>query len=646
MSDRKNENNVSRIGRVISISGSVNSLVDRGDELSGNGDFLNALKLYRRALRLRPANDDIRLRVSDTLLDMNCFTEAMGVLAPELVQGSQVLRPVIFRLAHCMLGRSEFRAAKQLFMLSVTDGGEDDVSDELGYEDAANAFDCIAVCEQYIEEASEEKRFPRDFDEVEVERVLESAGKLSEQGRFDEAIPLTEGAFKRHPESVEIFTDLILNYYCDRRLEEGKKLYLEASDRFKKDFTVQCCAAMIFNALGEMETVDKLVSLISRHDLEQINDIVRAYTVMMELGRFEKAYEYADNLCDIEPYNRNFLHFSAQAAYCLNDVSFAKRCYELCLAIEPGDSVAYYFKKVCLDTLETSERAHYQIEYAVPPSEFLRRVERSEEIANMSMDELGELFSSSRDEILWLTDWSLNDRSSPYGDMYLAILERFDKQLAEGIVRRILVDPECSKALRQAALMHLHSLSPAGKFMLYSDGSMNVCSFGQGPESYSDWPECYRRIAELACTRISEKAPELLPAAARLCYLYTLDNYKTKPRLPYGQTEAMAAAIEYFLLRENENRETPELNAFAAERGVTARRIENALIRLLSVRVPDGFPSGDASAFDQLNIFDDLEGDAESAAPKKAPHFADLININEQRSDEAHEDSPEDEPED
>ena len=638
MSDKKNgknggnENNVSRIGRVISISGSVNSLIDRGDELSDKGDFLSALKLYRRALRLRPANDDIRLRVVDTLLDMNCFTEAAGVLAPELVQGSQILRLVIFRLAHCMLGRSEFRSAKQLFMLSLSDGGPDDVSDELGYEDTANAFDCIGACDQYLESEREEKRFLRDFDEVEVERVLETAGKLSEQGRFDEAIPMTEKAYASHPDSIEIFTDLLLNYYCDRRVEDGKKLYEAAPARFKKDFTVQCCAALIYNALDETERVEKLVSLITGHDLEQINDIVRVYTVMMELGRFEKAYDYAEDLCDIEPFNRSFIHFAAQAAYCLKDISYAKQCYERCLAIEPNDSVAYYFKRVCLDTLESGVRLPYQIEYTVPPAEFLRRVERSEEIANMSAEEVGELYDLSRDEILRLTDWAMNDKSCPYGDMYLAILEKYDADAAEGLIRRILVEPECTKALRQAALMHLHNISPDEKFMLYTDGGVSVCSFGQGPDRYSDWPECYRRIAELACTRLSEKAPELLPAAARLCYLYTLDNYKDKPRLPYGQTEAMAAAIEYFLLRENEKYETPDLNAFAVERGVTARRIENALVRLLTVKIPDGFASEsgirfemDGSAADDGALtFNETELNPES---QNGGRIADLIDI-------------------
>ena len=642
--DKKNEGNISRIGRVISISGSVNSLIDRGDELSDKGDFLSALKLYRRALRLRPLNDDIRLRVVDTLLDMNCFTEASGVLAPALVQGSQILRLVIFRLAHCMLGRSEFQAAKQLFILSVSDVGEDDASDDLGYEDTANAFDCIAVCDQYIDSDADEKRLlrVRDSDEVEVERVLETAGKLSEQGRFSEAIPLTEKAHASYPDSIEIFTDLLLNYYCERMLDRGKKLYEAASARFKKDFTVQCCAALIYNALGETESVEKLVALITGHDLERINDIVRAYTVMMEIGRFEKAFEYAEDLCDIEPYNRNFIHFAAQAAYCLNDVSYAKQCYERCMVIEPWDSVAYYFKRVCLETLESGERAHFQIEYSVPPAEFLRRIERSEEIAGMSADEVEELYSIARDEMLRLTDWALNDRSCPYGDMYLAILEKHDVGLAEGLVRRILVEPESTKSLRRAALAHLHNISPDDKFMLYVDGNVNVCSFGRGPDNYSEWPECYRRIAELTCSRIAEKAADLLPAAARLCYLYTLDNYKSKPRLPYGQAEAMAAAIEYFLLRENDKYETPDIHAFAAERGVTVRRIENALVRLLSVKVPEGFPEDSGIRFEREDSLDDEGDEYDPDSEAKRTRLADLIDIGERGGDGEEDDDSKD----
>ncbi|MBR6007395.1 MAG: hypothetical protein IK064_07170, partial [Clostridia bacterium] len=278
--------------------------------------------------------------------------------------------------------------------------------------------------------------------------------------------------------------------------------------------------------------------------------------------------------------------FCGAASYRLGDAQNAKSYYERCLAIEPYDSAAYYYRGLCEERLNGGEERAVQIDYSVPHAEFINRCKFTENLASLSREQLDELWANDRDTVLRMLDWSMSDRSCPFGDLYLVILMLFDKDRAEGVLRRLLVDPSCTDSLRTVAAARLRALVPGGKFCMLRNGEFSVCTFANGM-NYLDWPESYRRIMELLFKRLSDGPEDILDEAGRLCFRYAVHNCREHPRLPYGQAEAMAAAIEFFVLNRNKDPERPDLCAFAAERGVTKRRIENALRRLFELPAPD-----------------------------------------------------------
>lgn len=588
VSERKNRSG-KKGGSVISIAGQSALFTRRGDEKADAGDYLGALKMYRRALENCEKGSyeaaDLALRISDTYLDMNSYADALAPIAPLLLPGHPQYRAACFRLGHILAGRGEFVAGKEAFWLSLASDDSDD-SEPLNADDAANALDCIDFCDQYIDE--DEQLYPtlRDADEVEIDRILTEAASHTDKGEFDQALPLLEDGFEKYPDSKPMFTDLLLAYFCEQRFYDGMVLYNSVSPQMRDDFTVQCCAAMIFSRLGlkqqEQECAERAMSF-SVNDTQQL---VRAYATMMELERFDNAFDYASKLYELEPYNRNFIHFCAHSAYRLGNTALAKSYYERSLAIEPYDSAAYYYKGVCEQTLEDGEIRTMQIDYAVPHAEFINRCKFTEKLAHLESDELHALWEHEPETILMMTDWAMTDRNCPYGDLYIVLMLLLDKDRAERILRRLLVEPDCSDGLRKLAAARLGSIRQDRKFCMFRDGGISVCSFAD-TVNYSQWPDSYRRIMELIYQELGESSPKLFAEAAKLCYRYAVHNYRERPRLPYGQPEAMAAAIIYFMTAKSPDEPPLDMNTFAAAHGITRRRLENALHRLFELPAPE-----------------------------------------------------------
>lgn len=564
----------------------------RADDKLDQGDYLGALRLERRALELVPFDSadgrDIRLMLADTYLDMNCSVEAAAWCAPLLRPDIDEFRPAMLRLGHCLASRGEFTAALDAFELSVSGDGS---SPALPLEDSMNAMECIEFCEQYLADEITAEPALRDLDEIESERIADEAAALGENSKFTEAIALLEEGREKYPDSARLFADLLINYYCERRYLDALRIYDDAPEKLKNDFTVQCCITMLFFRLGQGERMEEARHNVLEFGVTDPNDVVRVYTVMMETEHYDTAVEYAEKLLAQEPYNRTFMHFLAHACYEKGEYEQAQGLYDRCLVIEPHDSAARYYKSVCAMTAEDGTHRSFQTDYSVPHSEFLERCKFTERLVSCARGELETIWNEERDRILTMVDWALTDRNCPFGDLYLVLMLLMDPELAETYLRRLLVEPDCSPVMRRLSAAHLQAFygmnNDGFRFVMLNDEHVRICALRAAP-GVEDYPESYRKIHNAVNEELAKVAPELLEAGLAVVKLYTLTASRLRQRLPYGQSEAMAAAIVYYMLSTSEHHETPELGAFAAAHGVTPRRIENALKRLLEL---PGFPA-------------------------------------------------------
>lgn len=572
-------------GKIINISSQSGLFVRKGEDKLDSGDLIGALKLFRRALSCVPEDSaewrDICLLLADTYLDMNCAVEAAEWVAPLLLPGEQEFRPAMLRLGHCLASRGELAFAIDAFDISLS--SEPEGSPSLDTNDFMNALEASEFCERYLSDEAAEVPLLRDLDEVESERIANEAAALSDDSKFAEAIAKLEAAREKYPDSMRLFVDLLLDYYCEQRFEDALALYDSADEKFQNDFTVQCCVTMLCHQLSLPEREKESARRVSGYEISDPTEVVRAYTVMMETHSFEEALAYAERLTDMEPYNRTYLHFVGHAAYELGDYELAKSQYERSLIIEPHDAAASYYRGACEETLRDGVHRTFQIEYAVPHSEFIARCKYTEELLHCSKEELEARWAEESESILLMLDWALTDRNCPFGDLYLVLLMLLAPSSAARTLRRLLVEPDCSPGLRKLAASHLTTLSASGaeefRFVMLNEGRTRICSVSESRANIR-LPECYRYIINSVSETLGKLAPELVQAGVGIAKLYAFENFSKRPRLPYGQKEAMAAAIVFYALERSDQHETPDINEFAIAQGVTRRRLENAFDRL------------------------------------------------------------------
>ncbi|MBQ7061449.1 MAG: hypothetical protein IJM85_06665 [Clostridia bacterium] len=578
-----------REAEIIDISKQGSLLVRKADERVSSGDYIGALKLFRRALgSMEPDSKEYRevqLMVTDCFLEMGCPVDALGALSPLLKPEIAEARSAALRLGHCLACRGELKAAVRAFHLAMSDHFK---ADPLMYYDFNNAMDSADLCEQTLADEQDSAPLLRDVDEIEIERIVNEAAEKSRDAEFSEAIAILEEARGRYPDSEKLFTDLLLDYYCDQRFDAAYALYESAGESFKDDITVECCALMLFDHFGMREREEEILNKMLAREPGGVPETVRAYTVLVETGHYSDALLYAETLVDQEPYNRTYRHFLAHAAFRTGDIELAKSCYEFNLAIEPHDSAAVYYLGVCRRALEEgAEPTPIQIDYSIPHAEFIRRCTYLKDLIDTYSGDLTGMWREHREEMLVFTDWALTDTHCPFGDLFLLMLSRTDPGLAEALMRRLLVEPNCSPQLRRLALVHLKDVLRGDRkehdAYILTDGELEIVRLAEQMTA-ADFPASYQEIFKKINEYFDGAGPdELRPVCLGLCYIYALANYQERPRLPYGQSDAMAAAIIFFVLSLNEEYAFDDLPAFAAERGLTVRRIENAAARLMEV---------------------------------------------------------------
>ncbi len=567
---------------VISIASQSELILRKADELLDRGDHLGALKLYRRALSYTapgtPEADDVLFAIADAYTEMGQTTDAIKTFAPLLVPGGDAFRLALLRLGNCLMMRGEYNAAMDAFGFCF----DDRFAGDFELDDLFSVSDAEELCMSYIEQEEAKEKALRDLDELEIERISEKASKLGEAAEFEQAMAILEPAHEKYPDSPRLFADLLLACFCAQRYEDGLRFYHAASEKLRGELVAQCCAAMFCHYLARAEEEEELVRMISSVESNDLNELVRAYTCTMEIERYGIALRFAEHLLELDPYNRTFIHFTAHAAYCLGNFKRAKEYYDTCLQIEPHDAAAHYYRGLCENTLAGDGPGAMQIDYVVPHSEFIARCEYTRMISERFASDPVSAWNDERERILLMTDWALTDRNCPFADFYLLLILYSDPELAEGLLRALLVEPGTSQKMRDLAAARLHSVvtmrSQCSSFLIFDKNSrLRLCTF-ERPKKLSYMPPCYKRILTAVVEELKKTDPDLVEDGEELLVSFVKAYAAERPVLPYGQEQATAAAIVYVLL-EREGK-APDLRTFAAAHGVTARRIENAIKRI------------------------------------------------------------------
>lgn len=375
--------------------------------------------------------------------------------------------------------------------------------------------------------------------------------------------------------------------------------------QFSLGETVEC-QQRLFNILkqdGGFERAWCLLSLIrlSEHKRREAREIMdrlpipvegdgetlgNMLAMFLELGDYTRAKECGELLLERYPYDDLFLHQSAYAYYMLCEPHKATACYDTILSIRPEDSVAIYYKEVIAKNPDPKQggklfTTHYDVSYG----EAVLRFGVIGEYLKKGPEESREAFKKGglfKQLLLWALHSPLGVNKAPV----FHVLGAMDGPDCTEIMEDFLLRMDQSDADKQIALQILQERRRQGPLSFYYEGrwQYGVVQINSMP---GPLPKAYRRVLDLlnqyqsippATTESAKTSHEIY-----LHYINKLDG--VYPKLDVNQQKALATAI--ILMSMDVHRLPHDIEALCEEIGVSLRRVDNALNRLLDIIKPE-----------------------------------------------------------
>lgn len=126
-------------------------------------------------------------------------------------------------------------------------------------------------------------------------------------------------------------------------------------------------------------------------------ELMRASAVMLEIQNASAAMTLVKRVYSEHPYDQLVIHNYALSAYLSGDYALARTLFEKQLRIDPSDSVAAYYRKLCIKTQEDGILRNVSIPYDVPSGELFRCMTvLSNELGN---EDAGRMLTESEPEL-------------------------------------------------------------------------------------------------------------------------------------------------------------------------------------------------------------------------------------------------------
>jgi len=556
-------------GRVLPFERDGAFFLKRGTERLERNNLLEAISHYRKAQRREPENIEVQLAIAEVLTEMHRYEQSNKLLFP-LLSLKESPSECFFGIACNFVGLQEFSQAH--------DSLESYLALDPEGEFVSDALDMLDVIEdESILYGMPGIQLP---EEREALSICQRGRQLLESGRMEDAIRVLSDAADKYSEMRFVRSNLALAYFCKkdykRAMEAVRSVLKEAPD----DVQAHCNLLLFLHAAKDDEGVEREIDFLKRADTQDPQDWHRMAVVFMELGKMHEALAVLKKLQVAFPYDEGTLHRLAVCRYHLGQYEQALSCYDRLLKIDPADTIAAYYRRICSAAKHNrAEDIDWLFHYQVPYIEVLRRVRKINELSRLPHEERLKRWSTD-ENFRWLLFWSLRlpELSAKRG--VLSMIASFGDSEAERVLRHFQLDQAQPDALKQDVFAMLKHMNAAEPYIAYLDGRL-VQSKVSIRHTGSRVPAAYRRVFETVMESMQAHSNSLIVEATEIFrrYMESLYNLGAIPKLRPPQVYAAAAAIEYLACR-NLGEEPNKLRLCSAY-GITQVRLNNAINKLM-----------------------------------------------------------------
>ena len=556
-----------RSGKILQFKQPGDFYYRRGVFKHEKNKLLDAVVYYRRALELDPENAEIKLALAQILTEMNRFEESNNILMNGFDEGRRPSECYIGMGCNFM-GMQDFERAKDSLCHYVMVEPDGEFSDE-----AYAMLDVIEDEDGFSEMLGEDSQEASEF-----LRIGKLGKDLIERNDFQGAIDLLSKAIEEHPAWHYVRNNLALAYFCARDFDNATKQVGYVLKNDPDNIQAHCNMALFAKAAEDQNSVQEEINFLTENHTEDSDDLNRIAVTLMELGQIDSAYKILKQLFRNMPYDNGITHRIALCCYLKGECKEAISYYDRLLKLDEDDSIASFYRDMCLDTLHAGiERRGLLFTYQVPFDEMVNRMHKLGEYIKLPRKELERLWHedpSFCSMVLW--GFSLPD--SQIKGVLLYLIASFGDKKAIKTLRNFTLTRSQPDELKRDATLLLKRISGGGHIELLEDSLV---------ENYADLmrlfpggvPQSYMNVLNLCAASMKNADLEHGADTAIKIWASYLEARNSSAELNKSQIAAFAAALEFLAAKAHHVR----LNKhdLCSKYGVMPLRFNNALANLI-----------------------------------------------------------------
>lgn len=557
-------------GRVIPFKRDGDFFLRLGSQRLERNNLIDAIKHYHKAIEMEPENVDARLAIAEVLTEMHRYEQSNQLLFP-LLSSDESPAECFFGIACNFLGLQEFSHAQ--------DSLESYLALDPEGEFVSDALDMLDI----IEDKQTLYNMPgvQPPDMREAINACARGRRLLEFGSIKEAIELLREAVEKWPDKLFIKNNLALAYFCDKNHNDAMSVVSDVLDVEPNDVQAHCNMLLFLHSEGDEDGLKRELEFLSNVKTEDPQDWSRMSIVLLETGEIEKALSILNRLQSAFPYDEGTLHRLAICYYKQGRFITARACYDKLLKINPDDTVAAFYRRLCHKAAEGEmEKVDWLYHYEVPYVEVLRRVRLINEASRTQKEDLVRRWEND-EYFRALLNWSLRLPDVNAKRVLLGMVACFKDKYSENMLRHFQLDQMQPDEVKQDVFAMLKHMGAKEPYIAYLDGRLVQSRVSVRSVVHGSLPKSYQRALEI-CTRNMQdlRANNTLIEAVDIFQQY-INTASHIPQLKGLQVHAFAAALDY-IASKNKGEDVSKTK-IASQYGVTLVRLKNAVTKIQRV---------------------------------------------------------------
>lgn len=549
-------------GKLLAFERSAEYHIAQGKRKEAFGDLPGAMLCYHRALKARPYDPDTVLTTASLLTKMQRFEEANRLYIMNLANKEYRAKSYI-GLAFNLINMGCFSLAEEYLSMCL----EEDEDKEL-YQRVMFLTDIV---KKY---GADEPSISQDMDGVSRSDLVQIQDFI-QNGDSNMAISLLKDISYKNPDHIGIKNNLAVMLFEAKRLDEAIEQVRDIARTIPDSILIQCNLVMFLTAAGKTSEAYDILKELSARTPDDIHEALQLAILLGENGFTGDALRIYNRLYSELPYSPPVCHGLALCCFHKGDYGVAIKHYNKLLKIDPLDSVALYYRRICSDALIGKKTTfRFKGSYSVPVVEAVRRLSLLKEMLDKENDYIASIWDEDND-LESVLRWTLMTQSPQIQKSAVILLGRIGGARAEYLLRECLADFSQPDELKLVIFSVLDTIGARMPYISCISGrpvSAPEPALSKVPDSL---PYPYYAILEGLLDGLRDRrGGTVTDMAAELVLKFygALDDY---PYLNQDKRAALSAAFEYEACRRLDIEVTPE--EVAQIRNVTVRRIKNAL---------------------------------------------------------------------